>query len=61
MSNKTETQNAEQYEGLTEQGGSSSQASAACKKPFVEPEISSPVDVLEATTYFQEVASEPTN
>ncbi|HKG15377.1 MAG TPA: hypothetical protein VKB12_18805 [Pyrinomonadaceae bacterium] len=23
------------------------------KKPFVEPEVSSPVDVLEATTFFQ--------
>ena len=26
---------------------------AACKKPFVEPEVSFPIDVLEATTFFQ--------
>jgi len=26
---------------------------AECKKPFVEPEVSFPVDVLEATTFFQ--------
>ena len=29
----------------------------APKKPFVEPEISSPVDVLEATTFFIPVDS----
>jgi hypothetical protein len=27
-------------------------APAAPKRPFVEPEVSSPVDVLEATTFF---------
>jgi hypothetical protein len=31
------------------------------RKLFVEPEISSPVDVLEATTYFQAVESGATN
>jgi hypothetical protein len=31
------------------------------RKIFVEPEISSPVDVLEATTYFQAVESGATN
>ena len=30
---------------------------AAPKKPFVEPAISQPVDVLEATTFFQTVES----
>jgi hypothetical protein len=34
-----------------------SQAAAATKKAFVEPTISSPVDVLEATTFFQVVDS----
>jgi hypothetical protein len=29
----------------------------AAKKPFVEPAISQPVDVLEATTFFQVVDS----
>jgi hypothetical protein len=33
----------------------------AIKKPFVEPEISVPVDVLEATTFFQAVSSGATN
>ena len=30
---------------------------ALARKPFVEPTISSPVDVLEATTFFQTVDS----
>ncbi|HEX7828037.1 MAG TPA: hypothetical protein VF787_00195, partial [Thermoanaerobaculia bacterium] len=31
------------------------------KKPFVAPQISAPVDVLEATTFFQSVESGATN
>jgi len=31
------------------------------KKAFVEPAISAPVDVLEATTFFQSATSGPTN
>jgi hypothetical protein len=31
------------------------------KRIFVEPEISQPIDVLEATTFFQAVDSGPTN
>jgi hypothetical protein len=31
------------------------------KRKFVEPELSQPVDVLEATTFFQAVDSGPTN
>jgi hypothetical protein len=31
------------------------------KKPFVEPAISVPVDVLEATTFFQATSSSVTN
>lgn len=34
---------------------------AAPKKLFVEPEISVPVDVLEATTFFQTASSGNTN
>ena len=51
MSTKPDQQNparlsqAEEFEGEGE--------AAALKKPFVEPEVSSPVDVLEATTFFQ--------
>ena len=33
------------------------QADVVVKKPFVEPEISQPVDVLEATTFFQSATS----
>lgn len=31
------------------------------KKQFIEPEISMPVDVLEATTFFQAISSGATN
>jgi len=31
------------------------------KKPFVAPKITAPVDVLEATTFFQSVESGATN
>jgi len=31
------------------------------KKPFIAPEITAPVDVLEATTFFQSVESGATN
>ena len=34
---------------------------AVSKKPFVEPELSSAVDVLEATTFFQGTTSGATN
>lgn len=33
---------------------------AAARKSFVEPEISDPVDVLEATTFFMSATSGPT-
>ena len=38
-----------------------SENQATSKREFVEPEISQPVDVLEATTFFQAVDSGPTN
>jgi hypothetical protein len=38
-----------------------SSESVADKKPFVEPEISVPIDVLEATTFQQPVTSGATN
>ena len=31
------------------------------KKEFIEPEVSTPVDVLEATTFFQSITSGATN
>jgi len=35
--------------------------SETAKKQFIEPEISMPVDVLEATTFFQSATSGATN
>lgn len=40
---------------------SSETSEAANKKVFVEPELSSPVNVLEATTFFQFTESGATN
>ena len=34
---------------------------SATKKPFIEPELSAAVDVLEATTFFQSASSGATN
>jgi hypothetical protein len=34
---------------------------ATAKKQFIEPEVSTPVDVLEATTFFQSLSSGSTN
>jgi hypothetical protein len=34
---------------------------SATKKPFIEPELSAAVDVLEATTFFQGTTSGVTN
>ena len=52
-----------------EQGGSSTNEEStrsqsilpSLKKTFIEPELSQPVDVLEATAFFQAVDSGPTN
>ena len=50
----TETASAEVKPGETEE-------STPAKKNFIAPEISVPVDVLEATTFFQVAASGGTN
>lgn len=39
--------------GLSEQSGDGPSKAPTTKKQFVEPEITFPVDVLEATTLFQ--------
>ena len=41
----------------TEASESQTSSAAASKRKFVEPEISQPVNVLEATTFFQGVDS----
>jgi hypothetical protein len=48
----------EQFVEQQTEGGDSA---ASEKRTFVEPEISQPVDVLEATTFFQSVTSGVTN
>ena len=44
-----------------EQSGSVTVEISESKKAFVEPSISAPVDVLEATTFFQVASSGATN
>jgi hypothetical protein len=46
---------------LTTEVVASTEPIATPKKQFVEPEISTPVDVLEATTFFQAATSGATN
>ena len=48
----------EENAGLQNEGG---KEVSDRKKPFVEPAISVPVDVLEATTFFQATTSGATN
>ena len=55
---------AKQSELITDkqiQTKSTNEAVSAPKKPFIEPELSAAVDVLEATTFFQTASSGVTN
>jgi hypothetical protein len=54
---------ANQSEFLTEKQVESTMTEevSATKKPFIEPELSAAVDVLEATTFFQAATSGVTN
>ena len=54
MANQSEFLNEKQVESMTEEV-------SAPKKPFIEPELSAAVDVLEATTFFQAATSGTTN
>ena len=56
MSKQNEFVIPEQFVGQ-EADRATPQAAEAERKAFVEPEISQPVDVLEATTFFQAVTS----
>jgi hypothetical protein len=58
LSTKTENLNPVQFSQVGEVEGA--REAAASKKEFVEPEVSFPVDVLEATTFFQLTDSGPT-
>lgn len=53
MSNKTEILNAEQLTEVTGPEESPVPVTGESKKKFTEPEVSFPIDVLEATTFFQ--------
>ena len=54
-------QNANSKQLTNEQTTEQVTAELTGKRKFVEPEISQPVDVLEATTFFQAVDSGATN
>ena len=55
MSTKSDKQNPARLSHVEEHEGEGE--AAVLRKPFVEPEVSFPVDVLEATTFFQDADS----
>ena len=58
---KDQDQNPQGGSLVSDEKAANQTAVAASKKKFVEPELSQPVDVLEATTFFQAVDSGATN
>lgn len=61
MTTKTENLIPEQLSEVKEFAMSRTSEATTGKKEFVEPEVSFPVDVLEATTFFQLTDSGATN
>ena len=61
MNTKTENLIPVQFPEVNEAAEAAQEAAAAGKRAFVEPEVSFPVDVLEATTFFQSTESGATN
>jgi hypothetical protein len=61
LNNKTENLIPVQLSQVSEVEGARSTDAVADKKTFVEPEVSFPIDVLEATTFFQLTDSGSTN
>jgi hypothetical protein len=57
----TKNEKLKQEQSVTEFTGPEENSAGVVKKPFVEPEVSVPVDVLEATTFFQAATSGATN
>lgn len=57
MNNKTENLHPEQFSRVVDEDTSTPAAGEAERKQFVEPAISFPIDVLEATTFFQQADS----
>jgi hypothetical protein len=61
LTTKTENLIPEQLSRVQEAEVSGASEASTGKKEFVEPEVSFPVDVLEATTFFQLTDSGATN
>lgn len=61
MTTKTENLIPEQLSEVTEFEARETTVNADGKKAFLEPEVSFPIDVLEATTFFQLTDSGATN
>ena len=61
MNTKTENLNPLQLLKANEADSTLSNEVVTEKKPFVEPQVSFPIDVLEATTFFQLTDSGGTN
>jgi hypothetical protein len=61
LSAKTENLIPVQFSRVKDTEGTRTEGADLSKKPFVEPEVSFPVDVLEATTFFQFTESGVTN
>ena len=59
MNTKTENLIPEQLSQVEDEDAARPSGRAADKKIFVEPEVSFPIDVLEATTFFQAADSGP--
>ncbi len=53
MTTKTENLIPVQFSRVDEVENARPAEAAAVRRPFVEPEVSFPIDVLEATTFFQ--------
>ena len=53
MNSKTENQNPARLPDVGETDELAQTGAATSRRAFVEPEVSFPVDVLEATTFFQ--------
>ena len=61
MTNKAEATTVKRIAESNETKAATTDLKPSAKKGFVEPEITVPVDILEATTFFQTASSGATN
>jgi hypothetical protein len=61
LTNKAEAKNVNGIAESNETKAATTELKPSGKKGFVEPEITVPVDILEATTFFQTASSGATN